>query len=241
MWSFTKFAVGTALLFVAVVPLAVPSQASVVYSVDDGAAEYGVRSQVGDMVWLNAFTVAPGGERITEISVMFGTPSGSGLVGGETVTIVLWNDPNDDGNPSDAVVLASQSHTIVNFDIANEFDVVTLVTPTVVSGVFFVGVYANLPGIYVAGQDGDAPIGSASWLAVSGSGGSIDLGDLGAADFLLSAADLVNKGLGGNWMIRATGTSITPPPDIAVAEPGAFALLLVGLLGLRVVRRERPT
>lgn len=217
---------------------AAPSRADVVYSVDDGTAEFGVFNPVADIAWLNAFTAVSGGERITEISVLFGSPNGSGLAGGETVTIALWDDPNNDGDPNDAVLLTFQTHSIVNFDSASTFDVIALLTPTDVSGGFFVGVYANLPDIAVAGQDGDAPVGTASWLAISNAGGSIDLTDLGTSDFLLSPADLDTFGIPGNWMIRATGTAI-PAPEVTVAEPTGLALFALGLAGLGVARRKR--
>lgn len=76
------------------------------YQIDDGTYEVGYR-WTGlpwfTISWLNQFTVIPGSETITSIQVVFGTPVQSD----RTAFVCLWSDPNNDKNPSDAVLLRS--------------------------------------------------------------------------------------------------------------------------------------
>lgn len=75
----------------------------VIYQIDNGTAvgsawffNGGTRSK-----FMNRFTVAAGGEYLTEISGVTGT-QGSG----ERMSLLVYRDPNNDGNPIDAELLA---------------------------------------------------------------------------------------------------------------------------------------
>ena len=71
---------------------------SVEYVLDNGVGNInsgpGTTPPNGQMLWGNVFTAQPGGERITGISVAFGT-----AVAGTPVTAVLLEDPNGWTNP----------------------------------------------------------------------------------------------------------------------------------------------
>ena len=73
------------------------------YQWDDGTYEYPIGIGGGGyLAWLNHFTVVGTAGHITRINVTFGTISA-----GWPFTVYLWSDPNQDGDPNDARVLAS--------------------------------------------------------------------------------------------------------------------------------------
>ena len=73
------------------------------------------------------------------------------ITDGMAVKVFIYEDPNDDFNPTDGVLLSSVNTTIQNHD-TDLFNTVALPSPVVVSGVYFVGwsiVYpATIPANY---------------------------------------------------------------------------------------------
>jgi hypothetical protein len=133
------------------------------YLRDDGAASTNMgppSSFDPDMLWGNYYTVQPGGEFITTLSVAFG-PTFPSLANGP-VTFWLLADPDADGDPRNATLLVSTQATP---DVTgNTFFNVTI-PPTRVSGAFFVGASAKLDGGVdrPARVDGSNP-GDNSWF-----------------------------------------------------------------------------
>ena len=78
------------------------------YVIDDGTAEDSIGLTAGGtFVSCNEFTVTGGNNIITSISIAWGTPAfPDPTLDGLAYTAVLWSDPNGDGSPTDAVVLA---------------------------------------------------------------------------------------------------------------------------------------
>ena len=107
---------------------------SSVYIIDDGTQESNIGlDAINDLMWLNAFQVAPGADVITSIS------SAVASGGAETpARFILFEDPDDDGDPSNAVFLTEASGILTDPG-ANVFTTVNI-EPTKVEGVFFVGV-----------------------------------------------------------------------------------------------------
>ena len=83
------------------------------YMIDDGMAEDSVGLTAGgSLVALNEFPVTGGNNVITSISIAWGTPAfPDPSLNGLPYTAVLWSDPNGDGSPTDAVVLAQGSRS----------------------------------------------------------------------------------------------------------------------------------
>ena len=88
------------------------SFADVIYALDDGSFEEqngsnfsGLKSMIG----LHRYTVKQNANLITSIQVAW---PGAGLVNSDPSKVVLWSDPNLDGNPTDAQVLTSVDTTI---------------------------------------------------------------------------------------------------------------------------------
>lgn len=117
--------------------------ATVEYAVDDGAGNtnQGPPSSFSpEMLWGNYFTAQPGGEVITTIRVSWGPTFDPTRV----CTFWLLEDPDDDGDPRNAVAVASVTALpgVLGGNVYNDF----AITPTQVSGGFFVGTHAFLNG-----------------------------------------------------------------------------------------------
>jgi parallel beta-helix repeat protein len=171
------------------------------YAWDDGEGDAAVRSGGTHMAWLSNFTVTGGFTTITHVDIAIFESVG------QPATIYVWSDPNGDGDPTDATVLASQPFTIVEDMIdLNENTLIdipdTFVGPNGTS--FFVGVildFAVTGDDFPARYDLDDPwVPGVSW--VIGAGAPIDPDDLsaGAVEFSLTE----DAGLPpGNWNLQA--------------------------------------
>ncbi|HEY8670960.1 MAG TPA: hypothetical protein VIL63_08980, partial [Terriglobales bacterium] len=175
-----------------------------VYQIDDGTSENSIGLTLGgDVICLNQFTVIPGSETITSINIAWGTPAfPDPTLIGLPYTVVLWGDPNNDGNPNDpANVLATASGVIT--DQGHDLFLATAITPTTITGTsFFVGflIPNTASGQFPASFDQDNPLSNRSYIA-GGASGTGDINDLNNND--LPVAPIESFGLIGNWLIRA--------------------------------------
>jgi hypothetical protein len=170
-----------------------------VYRRDDGTAEIYVSSDAPNMAWIAQYTVQKGGERINGIDVLHAQ-----MPVGFPVDVYLWSDPNGDGNPTDARVLAHVATTI-QFPDSNTYERVEV--PDVYVGEagtsFFIGaivhnftLWQDFPG---AKHNSGATF--TSWLV--GKNGTIDPNDLSRdADEFLRIDDLGGAFV-GVWCLRA--------------------------------------
>lgn len=187
------------------------------YRLDDGAGNFTIGPSQFDanMTWLNTFQAEPGFERITRVSVSFGDIfDNDSLPGSDIVTVAVLEDPTDDADPSDAVLLATgtgvwtdqASNVFLNFDLDEA---------VAVEGTFFVAVMmdviqrANPARMDPQGQGA----GAMSWLFYNP---EPNLGDLGSSPFILRMAD---SPFIGAWMIRAEGEAPAGPCAADLAEP----------------------
>ncbi len=172
------------------------------YVLDTGVGTFNIGPAGFDanVTWLNVFDTVPGGELITEVSVSYGDiADNSGNLGSDAVTLAILNDPNNDQDPSDAVVLSTTQATWVDTGFG-EF-VTYPVEPTVVDGVFFVAVVMDvIEGANPASADPNSPsAGSLSWLFYNP---EPNLDDLGSSPFILHMSE---GPFPAAWMVRATG------------------------------------
>jgi hypothetical protein len=185
------------------------------YRLDDGTGNFtiGPSQFNANMTWLNTFQAQAGRERITRVSVSFGNIfDNNGVAGSDAVTVAVLNDPNNDGNPADAVLLATGTGTWTA-QASNTFLHFDLDTDAVVEGTFFVAVMmdvlqrANPARMDPQGQGA----GTLSWLFYNP---EPNLDDLGSSPFILRMAD---SPFIGAWMIRAEGTATDAgcPADLA--------------------------
>ncbi len=185
----------------------------------------------GDVIALNGFAVMPGFSVINTISIAFGFGTSTNL-NGTAFTAVLWSDPNGDGLPGDAVVLATASGVISGYATDTFVDV--SITPTMVlTPNFFVGFLITHPaGAFPAALDTTAPTFADRSFVAGGNAGTGDINNLNNNG--LPVATIESLGFPGNWLIGATGVPIPEPSTYALAGLG-----LLGLLGLRRLSRRR--
>jgi hypothetical protein len=73
-----------------------PDPRSDEYRVDDGVGERSIGIGYGTLIWLNHFQVIPFNGYISEISVAWGD-----VPAGLPARLLVFDDPNNDGNPQD--------------------------------------------------------------------------------------------------------------------------------------------
>ncbi|MFO1010731.1 MAG: hypothetical protein U1F29_11770 [Planctomycetota bacterium] len=188
---------------------------------DDGNSETGLRTGAAGaaVCWLQRCGQVGDVNSITAIEAVWGTAfsagtGGSGLVNGTASTVAIWDDPNDDGLPNDAVLLQTVNTTVQNVD-TDFFNSIPLAPAVTVSGVYFIGVAVQNPNPiptnwFPIPMDGDGcgfhP--KIAWRA-SNTSGTFDFANLamnstppGAYSDIAIA--LANLGYNGVLLLRAT-------------------------------------
>lgn len=172
------------------------SQCPTQYVLDDGMGSFNIGPSDFDavMTWGNTFVTEPSCRWITEVSVSF---AGS-LPEGTPITIIIYVDPDGDGDPTNAVVASAASHRSGTTSSSGFVTYAVRPTDAGERGDFFVAVAAFLPRRQAAARmDGDT-LGERSWLFYDGQ----LLVDLGSAPFILRMSDAP---FNGTWMVRAQG------------------------------------
>ena len=180
------------------------------YQYDLGAATNNLGLGAGgDIWWGNLFSAEGGSDTISEVLTSFGAASLPGSISnGSPATIGIWNDPNDDGDLSDAALLWSTLTTVTNADTDTLNSYST--GGVSVSGNFVVGaVCTHSVGEYPAPLDESFASGGRSFVAYSNTPGGFDLGDLSVND--QAPIDLDAIGFPSVLLTRAIGTGPTAP------------------------------
>ena len=180
-----------------------------IYTLDDGSTDATLGTgDPSDLFWLNAFEAQEGATTITAIASAFGSSQSVG----SDVEFLLYEDPNDDGVPTDATLLRTVSTTTeVSGDGTFQIEPIP---PTQVDGVFFVGVLvpntANTPAPVDQSSDEGA-----SWLAFTAPG-TFNPSDLSQNPPSLTA----DVGFPGNVLLRAQGAYAAFDPVSATVAAG---------------------
>ncbi len=172
------------------------------YQLDDGTAENGVGLyDPGDLIWLNHFVVEPDAEVVSSISIAWS----EFVAEGQAATVMLYGDPDDDGNPDNAVLLVT-AETTTAAPGTNQLIRVPI-PPTVVGEAgdsFFVGAkFTDFFEEYPAAIDTSSPAAEQSWIAWS-SPFQADLKRLYNNDSYVIPVDYLC--CPGNWLLRADAT-----------------------------------
>ena len=175
---------------------------------DEGGADDSIGlTGGGDFICLKEFPVVPWAEQITSISIAWGSPVyPDPTLNGLPYTAVLWSDPNGDGDPADAVVLAT-APGVISQQGTDTF-LTTQLPPTVVTTPnFFVGfIITQAASQFPAAFDETFPtLANRSYVAGANTPGNGNIYDLNDNDVALAPIEFY--GLVGNWMIRADGTN----------------------------------
>ena len=199
---------------------ALSADGAVNYIADDGAnnVNVGVGGSGGDLLVLNRFTVQPTGDGIVEIQVNW-----TGIASNFPAKVAVYDDPNDDGDLSDLVLL-HESDVQTNSVGGNTY-ASYIIPNTFVSGDFYVGAYVeNMAGnVFPFGYDTTDPdLPNTSYFFERTGAGDLSLSDPNGTATLQGWGE--NFIVAGNFMIRAVGDVGTPP----VPEPGPVSLLVFG-------------
>lgn len=212
--------------------LAAAASADFEYSYDDGVRDTNIGPPSSfekfpntDMIWGNYFHLENGYDQLTEISLSVGTL----LEEPESISLIVWNDPNDDGDPTD---IAGAPLTSFDVDVTTtaggellSFDLPSAVT---VDGGFFVAaaLRSAAPGEDRPGAVDTSDSGEHSWLMYSPNLDESNLSDSIGFATRMDNTDFVV--FPGAFVLRAT----------AIPAPAAAGLLgLAGILGATHRRR----
>jgi hypothetical protein len=172
------------------------------YTLDDGTGENSIGLTAGgQMVWANKFQVLAGCENVTEIAVAWGQCA-AGIAG----TALIFDDPNNDGNPADVgpgSVLVSVP-TVTDGDNNDTFDRYPIASTNVgaAGDFFYVAICLNHPAGQFPGRiDQTASQGKSYITGSPGAPGACDNPNVMALG-VLTVID--TYGLPGNWMVRAS-------------------------------------
>ena len=214
------------------------------YRLDDGVKETGIGIQSGgsnSFAWLNTFTAEAGAEVITAVNLSFGSGLlGNNIANNTPVSVYIWGDFNQDGNPNDAFLMesgtgfiqGSGTNAFTSYALTNSVSFVPGTT-------FFAGAIVNYTGQHeVASLDTDGtddifnyPAMNHSWIAGGANGSVVDPNFLNFAQLPLDSVSnaLYQGNDDATWMIRLNGTSIPSPGTIT----------LLGFAGLCTNKRRR--
>ncbi|MCY2959021.1 MAG: hypothetical protein NTY35_02560 [Planctomycetota bacterium] len=191
-----------------------PPPTSTCSPLDDGRTEDALTTaQPGEIAWMQGFG-SPGQQtRVTRIETTFGSAQfpTTGPPAGAPFTVALWDDPNDDGDIGDGVLLVTASGTIAAGSVETDVFQSISIPPTDVSGVFFVGAVTGTTGppTYPAPIDSDSAARCdtrpGSFVAAA-LGTTFDYQSLGLN--ALAPMRLESVGIQGTFLLRAECTPI---------------------------------
>ena len=162
----------------------------------DGESDAAAMSDGSHTAWFEYFRVQEGREAISGVGTRFGS---SAL--GNDLTVHVWSDPNQDGDPTDAVPLCTVEYTIEQDDTDLVIDL-PLTRPGPPGTGYFIGFVSVGPILFPAACDFDPPyeVGT-SWIV--GANEQIDPADLSANAVEFTTLDAGGFSDGVNWLITA--------------------------------------
>ena len=194
------------------------------YAYDDGVQEANINfvGAVLEFAWMNRFTVVPGGEVVSAVEVVWGDTYPD-----LPAEVVLWSDPNGDGNPADARVIVAVDTRSMKIDFPSDNLNIVRIPPTWVGPAgtsFFVGVHFD--DIWGSGKpvaiDVDEPHSRQGWIAYALTG-TMDIDNL-AAGWIMHWPhhDLLVRAIAsdGRFESDCNRNEILDSCDIASGRPG---------------------
>ena len=190
------------------------------YTYDDGVSENSLgltgcaSPNVATICWLHKFDAVGGSDTIVNVQTAWGTLAfpGGAPPAGQAASVGVWSDPNQDGDPSDAILLSSAATTIANPD--TDILQVVPVPPTVVSGSFFVGAFTAQVCSTLALSQFPAPMDTTgaslgrAWVCANDPDTGFVTSPLGANNIPPVELDSIN--FPALWLLRAEGAGGAP-------------------------------
>jgi hypothetical protein len=181
------------------------------YRYDDGTSDdlLGLTNG-GELAWIHSFEADNGSDTISSIQVSWGSALWMGYSpgNGSPANVYVWDDPTNDGDPSDAVLLTQYATTVTNVDtdILNDIDI----PDTPVTGTFFIGAsLMHSAGQYVCPMDTGSPFGGEAWI-VGEVGMAFDPSNLGANGVFDNMGNIIPA----YFLLRAEGSGSGCPSSI---------------------------
>ena len=167
----------------------------------------------GEQLFINGFEADGGTDVISAIEVVYGFNGGTSS-SGLTARIAVYDDPTNDFDPTDAVLLHVETvpQANANTDIFNSY---TLTTPVAVNGVFYIGASVrHQAGEFPCPMDQRLNSLGRSWYAAT-IAPPLDVADLSAAG-PNGAVDIQTVGTGTFdcvWLVRGVGAAGVVYPE----------------------------
>jgi hypothetical protein len=186
---------------------------------DDGSSENSVGLTAGGaLMWMVGFGAGQPSTTMSSIETCFGSPSFPGGYAPQgPVTVAVYDDPNDDGDPTDGVFVTSATAAVSPGSLDTDvFQSIALPASVTVNGIFFV----TATVVHAAGEF-PGPLDQSGGGSVCGGGGNpgswvcgnttgtMNFNNLAANDVPPLDMDLI--GLPGNWLLRVTCGPSGPP------------------------------
>jgi len=166
---------------------------------DDGTTENSLGfGGPGDILWMHKQGTAAGSTTVNSISTAWGTPLFGGTSAppaGTPVRVGIWDDPNDDGNPNDLVLLQEVNALSANPN-TDQFQVIPI-TPQVTTGIYFIG--ASSSGSFPAPMDENSSSAGRAWVC-GDNVGTVDYNNLNGEP--LPPADMDSIGFPAVFLLR---------------------------------------
>lgn len=205
------------------------SLAAQTLSHDDGLGS-NINTGTTSSLWLVRYaTPTPGVTQVSGLSAAFGPDTNPSFPNGQALTFGLWSDPNGDGNPSDAVLLASGAGSTANVT-TGAFVTFSFAAPvTVATSNFFVGYYMPAaPNSYIY-FDNNNSLPNTTWLLIAPSD-TVNLANNAPGNTF----DLNGFSPGVGMVHAELGVAAVPEPATVLAGLGAAFLS-----GWTLLRRGR--
>jgi len=176
---------------------------------DDGSSENAIGLTAGGaLMWLQRFGAVSQNTTVTQISSAWGSPinppSGN-PANGSAVTVAIYSDPDNDGNPTNAVLQQTVGGLMVGSG-TDAFQTFNLAPAVTINGHVWAGAAMNSEpaGVFPAplDQPADAPFAGQAWIVGQTGGGPLNFNNLGANN--VAPLDIASAGFPGQWLLRIT-------------------------------------